>query len=235
MVHLVDLGKEVPYGEAFELQKQLVALRGAGKIEDTLLLLEHKKVITIGNSGDPAHILLPAEYLRERGFEVEKINRGGDVTYHGPGQIVGYLIFDIFRYGAGVKDFFFKLEEIFVHLLDKWYGIEAHREKEFPGVWVGEEKITALGCAIKRGISMHGFGFNVNTDLEDFNAITPCGIIGKGVTSLEKLTGAKQDMVQVKKNLALAIADVFGIEYRMEDPEKWLGEIKEWNKENLNG
>ena len=235
VVSLVDLGIEVPYEEAFELQKSLVALRGEGKIKDTLLLLEHKKVITIGNSGNPENILLPVRYLQERGFDVVKVNRGGDVTSHGPGQIVGYLIFDIYNYGTGVKDFFFKLEEIFVHLLRKWYGIEAHREKEYPGVWVGDEKITALGCAIKRGISMHGFGFNVNTDLEDFNAITPCGIIGRGVTSLEKLTGRKQDLDQVKKNLAQAIAEVFEIEYVPEIKEKWLGEINEWNKENLNG
>lgn len=235
MARLIDLGKEVPYTKAFELQQDLLKMRTAGIIEDTLLLLEHKKVITIGNSGNTNNILVPRKYLEEKGFQVEHINRGGDVTYHGPGQLVGYFIFDIHNYGKGVKDFFFLLEEIFVHLMRESYGVEAHREKEYPGVWVGEEKLTALGCAIKRGISMHGFGYNVNTDLEDFNVITPCGIIGKGVTSLSKIMGEEQDMESAKKNLIMAIEEVFKISFKIEAEEKMLGEVDKWKKENLNG
>lgn len=235
MARLIDLGKEVPYTKAFELQQDLLKMRTAGIIEDTFLLLEHKKVITIGNSGNTNNILVPRKYLEEKGFQVEHINRGGDVTYHGPGQLVGYFIFDIHNYGKGVKDFFFLLEEIFVHLMRESYGVEAHREKEYPGVWVGEEKLTALGCAIKRGISMHGFGYNVNTDLEDFNVITPCGIIGKGVTSLSKIKGEEQDMEAAKKNLIKAIEEVFKISFKIEGEEKMLGEVDKWKKENLNG
>lgn len=235
MARLIDLGKEVPYTKAFELQQDLLKMRTAGIIEDTFLLLEHKKVITIGNSGNTNNILVPRKYLEEKGFQVEHINRGGDVTYHGPGQLVGYFIFDIHNYGKGVKDFFFLLEEIFVHLMRESYGVEAHREKEYPGVWVGEEKLTALGCAIKRGISMHGFGYNVNTDLEDFNVITPCGIIGKGVTSLSKIKGEGQDMEAAKKNLIKAIEEVFKISFKIEAEEKMLGEVDKWKKENLNG
>ena len=235
MARLIDLGKEVPYTKAFELQQDLLKMRTAGIIEDTFLLLEHKKVITIGNSGNTNNILVPRKYLAEKGFQVEHINRGGDVTYHGPGQLVGYFIFDIHNYGKGVKDFFFLLEEIFVHLMRESYGVEAHREKEYPGVWVGEEKLTALGCAIKRGISMHGFGYNVNTDLEDFNVITPCGIIGKGVTSLSKIMGEGQDMEAAKKNLIKAIEEVFKISFKIEAEEKMLGEVDKWKKENLNG
>lgn len=235
MARLIDLGKEVPYTKAFELQQDLLKMRTAGIIEDTFLLLEHKKVITIGNSGNTNNILVPRKYLEEKGFQVEHINRGGDVTYHGPGQLVGYFIFDIHNYGKGVKDFFFLLEEIFVHLMRESYGVEAHREKEYPGVWVGEEKLTALGCAIKRGISMHGFGYNVNTDLEDFNVITPCGIIGKGVTSLSKIKGERQDMEAAKKNLIKAIEEVFKISFKIEGEEKMLGEVDKWKKENLNG
>lgn len=235
MARIIDLGKEVPYTRAFELQQDLLKMRTAGIIEDTFLLLEHKKVITIGNSGNTKNILVPRKYLEEKGFQVEHINRGGDVTYHGPGQLVGYFIFDIHNYGKGVKDFFFLLEEIFVHLMKESYGVEAHREKEYPGVWVGEEKLTALGCAIKRGISMHGFGYNVNTDLEDFNVITPCGIIGKGVTSLSKIKGEEQDMESAKKNLIKAIEEVFKISFRIEAEEKMLGEVDKWKKENQNG
>lgn len=235
MARLIDLGKEVPYTKAFELQQDLLKMRTAGIIEDTFLLLEHKKVITIGNSGNTNNILVPRKYLEEKGFQVEHINRGGDVTYHGPGQLVGYFIFDIHNYGKGVKDFFFLLEEIFVHLMRESYGVEAHREKEYPGVWVGEKKLTALGCAIKRGISMHGFGYNVNTDLEDFNVITPCGIIGKGVTSLSKIKGEGQDMEAAKKNLIKAIEEVFKISFKIEGEEKMLGEVDKWKKENLNG
>jgi lipoyl(octanoyl) transferase len=235
MARLIDLGKEVPYTDAFELQQDLLKMRTAGIIEDTFLLLEHKKVITIGNSGNTKNILVPRKYLEEKGFQVEHINRGGDVTYHGPGQLVGYFIFDIHNYGKGVKDFFFLLEEIFVHLMKENYGVEAHREKEYPGVWVGEEKLTALGCAIKRGISMHGFGYNVNTNLEDFNVITPCGIIGKGVTSLANIKGEEQDMELAKKNLIKAIEEVFKISFKIEDKEKMLGEVDKWKKENQNG
>ncbi|KAF0092229.1 MAG: lipoyl(octanoyl) transferase [Fusobacteria bacterium] len=235
MARLIDLGSEVPYTEGFLLQQDLLKMRTEEKIEDTFLLLEHQKVITIGNSGNTNNILVPRKYLEELGFQVEQINRGGDVTYHGPGQLVGYFIFNIHNYGKGVKDFFFLLEEIFVHLMKESYGIEAHRDKEYPGVWVGEEKITALGCAIKRGISMHGFGFNVNTNLEDFNVITPCGIIGKGVTSLAKLKDEPQDMNEAKKNLTKAIEEVFKISFQIEDKEKMLGEVDKWKKENLNG
>ena len=117
MARLIDLGREVPYTEAFLLQQDLLKMRTEKKIEDTFLLLEHKKVITIGNSGNTKNILVPRKYLEERGFQVEQINRGGDVTYHGPGQLVGYFIFNIHNYGKGVKDFFFLLEEIFVHLM----------------------------------------------------------------------------------------------------------------------
>jgi len=235
MARLIDLGTGVPYTTAFELQTNLLKMRSEDKIEDTFLLLEHEKVITIGNSGNTNNILVPKKYLQEKGFQVEQINRGGDVTYHGPGQLVGYFIFNIHDYGKGVKDFFFLLEEIFVHLLKEAYNIEAHREKEYPGVWVGEEKITALGCAIKRGISMHGFGYNVNTNLDDFNVITPCGIIGRSVTSLSKLKGEAQDMVFAKKYLIKSIEEVFNITFKIENKEKLLGEVEKWYKENQNG
>lgn len=235
MAKIVDLGQGVPYKETFALQKELVALRGAEKTEDILLLLEHKKVITIGNSGKTQNVLFSEEWLKKMGIDVEKINRGGDVTYHGPGQIVGYFIFNIYDYGSGVKDFFYKLEEIFIRLLKNYYNIEAVRDSKYPGVWVGNKKITALGCAIKRGISMHGFGFNVNTDLKDFELINPCGILDRGVTSLEELVGGKLDLEQVKDQLKKTIEKVFETNLIWEEKDIWLKEIDKWKTENLNG
>ena len=235
MAKIVDLGQGVPYKETFALQKELVALRGAEKTEDILLLLEHKKVITIGNSGKTQNVLFSEEWLKKMGIDVEKINRGGDVTYHGPGQIVGYFIFNIYDYGSGVKDFFYKLEEIFIRLLKNYYNIEAVRDSRYPGVWVGNNKITALGCAIKRGISMHGFGFNVNTDLKDFELINPCGILDRGVTSLEELVGEKLDLELVKDQLKKTIEEVFETTLIWEEKDIWLKEIDKWKTENLNG
>ena len=235
MAKIVDLGQGVPYKETFALQKELVALRGAEKTEDILLLLEHKKVITIGNSGKTQNVLFSEEWLKKMGIDVEKINRGGDVTYHGPGQIVGYFIFNIYDYGSGVKDFFYKLEEIFIRLLKNYYNIEAVRDSKYPGVWVGNKKITALGCAIKRGISMHGFGFNVNTDLKDFELINPCGILDRRITSLEELVGGKLDLEQVKDQLKKTIEEVFETTLIWEEKDIWLKEIDKWKTENLNG
>lgn len=235
MAKIVDLGCQISYMKTFELQKNLVALRSAGKIEDTLLFLEHSKVITIGNRGNKENILLPINFLLSEGFEIKKINRGGDVTYHGPGQLVGYFIFNIYDYGKGVKDFFLKLEEIFVRFLKDWYNLEGKIDEKYPGVWIEDKKITALGCAIKRGVSMHGFGFNVNTDLMDFKTINPCGITEKKVTSLEEILGKKLDMDIVKKQLKRSIEIVFDIKLKEAGRDSWLKEINKWIKENRNG
>lgn len=235
MPKIVDLGQGRAYDEIFGLQKQLLTMRQQDKIEDTLLLLEHKKVITVGNSGNQEHILFPKEFLNGQGFDVVHINRGGDVTYHGPGQLVGYFIFNIHNYGSGVRAFFEKLEEIFIVFLADHYNIKAHREKEYPGVWVEDRKITALGCAIKRGVSMHGFGFNVNTNLADFQMITPCGIPDRAVTSLEKETGIREDMVVIKEKMIATINKVFNIELKKETEESLASEVEKWNKENQIG
>jgi lipoyl(octanoyl) transferase len=133
------------------------------------------------------------------GIDVVRTNRGGDVTYHGDGQIVGYPIINLKNLGMGIRDFVNNLEEIFIQLLKDKYDIEAGRYPEFTGVWIKNRKITAIGLAVKRGITMHGFAFNVNTNLEHFQLIVPCGITGKEVTSVEKLTGSKVDFDEVNK------------------------------------
>ncbi|MCF7929334.1 MAG: lipoyl(octanoyl) transferase LipB [Spirochaetales bacterium] len=208
-----DLEK-MPYGQALELQRDLHARRVADEIEDTLLLVEHPPVITMGRTGKAGDILAEPDFLRKQGVEIHTIERGGEATYHGPGQIVGYLIVK-FPGRLDVRTFVDGVEEVFIRLLDREYGINAQRVREHRGVWVTDEKITALGIALRDGVSFHGFAFNVNTNLEHFNWIVPCGITDRGVTSLQKLTGRKQDMEQLKANVVNYICEVF--EYQREE------------------
>jgi lipoyl(octanoyl) transferase len=147
--------------------------------------------------------------LEEQGIRVYKINRGGDVTYHGPGQIVGYPILDLNHHGKDLLRFIRRIEEVFIQLLKEEYGITAGRVPKFTGVWVGSEKITAIGFAVKRWVTMHGFAFNVNTNLEHFRWIHPCGITDKGVTSLQKLLGHAEDFDKVTDQVAKYFCKVF--------------------------
>jgi lipoyl(octanoyl) transferase len=224
-VFVALLGK-MPYLKALELQNTLHQKRTQGNIPDILLLLEHPSVLTIGKSGKEQNILFPEKLLAQQGIEVVPVKRGGDVTYHGPGQIVGYPIFHILNYGKGVKDFVTLVEEVFIHLLDTYYRINARRDSQYTGVWVGDEKVTAMGFEIRKYVSMHGFAFNVTTDLTHFHLINPCGIIGKGVTSLTKLTGAEVNMDIVLQQVIDSFQDVFQIsmtKITKEDLEKITG------------
>lgn len=204
-----DLGL-VPYGQALELQKELVARRQREEIPDTLLLLEHPPVITRGKRTAPEDMLLSPEALSARGVDVFDIDRGGEATYHGPGQLVGYLIFHLYHHQRRLKRFVHNIEEVFISLLREEYGIEAGREDKHRGVWVGNEKITAIGISLHGGVTMHGFAFNINTNLDHYSWIVPCGIRDKGVCSLETLTGGKQDMQKVKELVAREFVRVFG-------------------------
>lgn len=211
-LNVCRLGR-IGYGEALALQEKLVALRQQGRIADTLLLLEHPPVITLGVRGDEANILLPQEKLREMGVEIHRVGRGGDVTYHGPGQIVGYPIVDLREQGRDIKRFVWNVEEVFIRLLGERFGIKADREeKKYTGVWVGGDKITAIGIAVKSWVTMHGFAFNVNTDLTHFRWINPCGLLDRGVTSLEKLLGRNMDFDEMNGIVAEYFASVFGAE-----------------------
>lgn len=213
-IKVAKLGR-LEYGKALAMQEKLLALRQEGKIGDILLLVEHPPVLTVGRRGEYANILLPVEELKAAGVEVFDVNRGGDVTYHGPGQIVGYPIMDLNEYGRDIKDYVCKIEEVFIRLLKDDYGIIAHRdEKKYTGVWVGNNKITAIGIAVKRWVTMHGFAFNVNTDLEHFRWINPCGITDKGVTSLEKLLGHKEDFEKLNDRVINYFSQVFCIEMK---------------------
>jgi lipoyl(octanoyl) transferase len=186
--------------------------RIAGEIPDTLVLLEHPPVITLGRRAGREDILISEETARREGVDIVPIDRGGEVTYHGPGQLVGYLIFDIALTGGSIRDFVYLLEEGLIRVLDKGWGVKAGRSAEHRGVWVGDEKIAALGLSVSRHVTMHGFALNVNTDLRHFRWIVPCGIRDKGVTSLEKITGSAVPMEKVKTRAAAELAEVFGFE-----------------------
>jgi len=208
------------YGEALALQERVLRLRQEGKIEDTLLLLEHPPTLTLGVRGSMDNIIAGEDFLQAKGVRIYRVNRGGDVTYHGPGQIVGYPILDLNEHGRDVKDFFWRLEETFIQLLAGEYAINAGRDSKYPGVWVGNEKITAIGCAVKRWVTMHGFAFNVNTVLEHFLWINPCGITDRGVTSLQKILGAPQDMDRVYEEVVRYFCRQFGLQPEMVDKKE---------------
>ncbi|SNS33589.1 lipoyl(octanoyl) transferase [Granulicella rosea] len=195
-VHLLSLGR-VPYAEALAIQQRVVAARKAGLIADTLLLLEHPPVLTLGRNSDRANILASDELLAAKGVELHDTNRGGDVTYHGPGQLIGYPIVDLRGDLPGKKgphlgpvDFIRLLEEVLIRTCGE-YGVMTQRVKGRTGVWtfaggsILEKKIAALGVHVSQGVTSHGFALNVTTDLRDFQWIVPCGIADRDVTSLE--------------------------------------------------
>lgn len=207
-LNLLDLGK-CDYEKALEIQFQLLKKRQNGEIEDTLVLVEHPAVITLGKSASLEHVIAPEAELVRQGIQRFETNRGGDVTYHGEGQIVGYPIVNLIENKIKVRSFVENLEAVFVNIL-KDYGIKAKGSSKDIGVWVNNEKITAIGLAVKKGVTMHGFAFNVNTNLDHFQYIIPCGIREKGVTSLEKLLGKPQNFSQINQRVVKEFVSVYG-------------------------
>jgi lipoyl(octanoyl) transferase len=193
------------------MQESLVAERQAGAVFDHLLLLEHDPVFTLGRNARHENVLFPAEALRARGFDVFETGRGGDVTYHGPGQVVGYPILDLSPDRRDVHRYVRDLEEVLVRTSAD-YGIEAGRIPGLTGAWVGRDKIGAIGVRIARWVTSHGFAFNVSTDLSAFELIVPCGIRGRGVTSLERLLGRTVPLDEVMGRLTGHFAAVFSRE-----------------------
>ncbi len=198
----------VPYGSGLEIQESLVAERQAGRVPDHLLLLEHDPVFTLGRNARRENVLVSAEALRERGFEVFETGRGGDVTYHGPGQVVGYPVLDLSPDRRDVHRYVRDLEEVMIRACAD-YGVEAGRVEGLTGAWVGHDKIGAIGVRIARWVTSHGFAFNVATDLSAFDLIVPCGIRGRGVTSLERLLGRPTAFDEVVDRLTRHFAAVF--------------------------
>ena len=200
----------VPYGEALRMQQALVEERRAGRIRDLLLLLQHPPVITLGvRRSSRANVTASDAVLASRGIEVHDAGRGGDVTYHGPGQIVGYPILDLRPDRCDVHRYVRDLEDVMIRVCQD-YGVGAGRVDGMSGAWVGSEKIGAIGVRISRWITSHGFAFNVNTRLEDFQLIVPCGIADRGLTSLEKLTGRARSIEEVEDRIIHRFAEVFG-------------------------
>jgi lipoyl(octanoyl) transferase len=218
-IHLLQLGR-IPYAEGLRIQAEVVAARKAGTIGDTLILLEHPPVLTLGRNATRANILASDELLAHKGVEIHEINRGGDVTYHGPGQLVGYPIFDLRGDLPGKKgphlgpvDFVRLMEEAII-LACKDFGVPTQRICKLTGVWtyaggsIPEKKIAAIGVHVSQAVTSHGFALNVTTDLRDFSLIVPCGITDKGVTSLE--LESPHDLPPTLAQVSNAVSAKFG-------------------------
>jgi lipoate-protein ligase B len=205
---VVDLGV-LPYAEALVRQRRLreeVITRAA---PDTLLLLEHPPVFTCGRGASPDEFLVPPDTLRERGFEVVDIERGGKTTYHGPGQLVGYPVLDIRARGIGVREYVARLEQCLIDTLAGW-GLSAGRRPGYPGVWPGGRKIAALGVHVKQGVTLHGFALNLDPDLSHFGFIVPCGIQDAAVTSVKAELGWAPSMGEAKLAVAFHLQRLLG-------------------------
>ncbi len=189
----------VPYGEALEIQNQLRRRRAGGLIDDVLLLLTHPPVFTLGRSGRAEHLLVSRPEI-----ELVRTNRGGDITYHGPGQAVGYLILDMTELYMDLRRLFRDIEAAIIDALDT-FGIGARHDEQYTGVWVGRDKIAAIGLGVRRWVTMHGFALNVGGDLAAFDAIVPCGLTDRGITSMAR-KGCDASMEQVYAALAKAFA-----------------------------
>lgn len=201
----------IHYADALALQRSLVAERQAGRVDDVLLLVEHPPVLTLGVRGDGgrAHVVATPDALAARGVEIFEAGRGGDVTYHGPGQIVGYPIIDLNPDRRDVHRYVRDVEEVLIRVADD-FGIEAVREPGLTGVWVGREKLAAIGVRISRWVTSHGFALNVTTNLDDFGLIVPCGIADRGVTSLASKLGRAPAMTEIEDRFVEHFAAVFG-------------------------
>ena len=199
----------IDYKEAWDLQKDIFELRYKKEIPDVLFLLEHPHTYTLGRIADKAHLIGSQEYLDQNHISVYEIDRGGDITYHGPGQIVGYPIIDLNQWQKDTHKYLRGLEEIIINTCAE-YGVTAIRDPRYTGVWVDNRKIAAIGIKVSRWITMHGFAFNINSDLSFFNGIIPCGIFNKEVTSLSKELNRKIDLLEVKTKLVNNFRQFFG-------------------------
>jgi len=206
------------YEPAYQLQMQCVnSIKSS--LQDPpayLILLEHEPVLTLGRRTGDDELLVPREWLQERGIEIHEIDRGGKITYHGPGQVVGYPIIPLLGERRDVYKYLRSLEQIIITVL-AGYGIGGTRNPEYTGVWAGESKVAAIGIGLTRWITFHGFALNVNTDLDAFSIITPCGIRGKGVTSMQKLLGHEVKVAEVHEKLVAGFREEFGFEEMVND------------------
>lgn len=206
-LHVMDLGR-CAYGPALVLQDRLVAQRKNDEIPDTLVLVEHEPVYTLGRNAEKADVLATEQELAAAGIDVFRTGRGGKATYHGPGQLVGYPIIRLTPRFGGVLEYVAALECVIIAVLGQ-YGVSGATDPENRGVWVGDDKIAALGIRVTRGITMHGFALNVCPNMDHYRGIVPCGIRDKGVTSLVQLA-PRADMANVGEKVVSAVVEVFG-------------------------
>jgi len=226
--HTIDLGL-IGYAEAWALQKRIVAARKAAAIEDVLLVCEHPHVITQGRNGKREHLLASEHVLRQKGVEYYETSRGGDITYHGPGQIVGYPILNLGAIRRDVVWYVRMLEEAMIRATSE-FGITAERIAGKTGIWVKsgdtEEKLAAIGVHISRWVTSHGFAYNVSTDLRFFDLIVPCGIADRKATSLEKLLGRSVEQVEVVPRIARHLGELFGLEMQEASKKELLERLE---------
>jgi lipoate-protein ligase B len=208
----------IPYERALRLQEALALARARGMSPDFLLLLQHPHTFTIGRFKGEEDMLVSGEVLAREAIAVFHTNRGGGVTYHGPGQLIGYPVLSLRENGLTVREYIQKLEATIIALL-LGFGISGYRDADYPGVWVGGEKICSVGIHVSRGITMHGFALNVNTDLRYFEYINPCGLRGKVMTSLSKVLGYDVETEAVVGPLLSSFSAVFGLEMERRDTE----------------
>jgi lipoyl(octanoyl) transferase len=224
----VDLGL-IGYAEAYALQKRIVAARKADAIKDVFLLCEHPHVITQGRNGKREHLLVSEHVLRQKGVEFYESSRGGDITYHGPGQVVGYPILNLGAIRRDVVWYVRLLEETMIRATAE-FGIAAKRVAGKTGIWVDggntEEKLGAIGVHISRWVTSHGFAYNVSTDLRFFDLIVPCGIADRKATSLEKLLGRAVEESEVPLRLVMHLGELFGLELRQTSKEEFLQRLE---------
>lgn len=202
----------LPYGPACELQRRLVQARKANAVPDVLFFCEHPHVITLGRNGQREHLRVSRSLLEQMNVEFHPTDRGGDITYHGPGQIVGYPILDLAQHRRDVRWYVEQLEEVMIRTT-AGHGVAAKRLADGHGIWIdteaGEEKLAALGVHLSRWVTSHGFAYNVSADLRYFDLIVPCGLVGKGVTSLERVLGRAVSGDEIRASLAWHFGEVF--------------------------
>lgn len=213
-LQVIDLGRN-PYQETWDFQKELHRKRVKGEIPDTLVLVEHPHVYTLGNSANDNNLVAPEVFLKSKGIDVVKVDRGGDITYHGPGQIVGYPIFNLKDHNIGVKRYVGYVEQIIIETCNK-FGISAQHIDGLTGVWVDTNKVAAIGIRVAKWSTYHGFALNVETDLSLFTGIIPCGIVDKGVTRMIDLNS--EATVDAVKNVVIGkFQKIFGFDEIIKD------------------
>jgi lipoate-protein ligase B len=213
--YILNLGL-MDYGKAWDLQHHLWSRRVEGELPDLLLFLEHPHVITLGRRGNRSHLIVSPEVLETMKIPIFHVERGGDITYHGPGQTVAYPILDLKDYGYRLIQYIDQLEEVIIHVL-KDFGIEGRRDSLNRGVWVKEEKIASIGVAIKRWVSFHGFSLNYETDLKYFDLIHPCGLEGKKMTTMAKVLGTNISQQRLAERISFHLEEVFKREWEKKD------------------